>query len=121
MKNPAEDLIVDADGIPILTDLIHEDISPGPAVPPHETRSNKVSSEELAKMLLHSNIFRQQLNDIATELTRTVSQQIELGLRSTLEEVISQAVEDSSTALYDAVREQLEKVLPDLLACALQK
>ena len=117
MTNPNEDLVLDADGIPILTDLVRENETPESTVQPPQ---DDVSVDELAGLLLNSDTFRQQLDEIATELTRTVRQQVELTLRSTLEEAISQAFNGSSTASYEAVREQLETALPDLLAHTLQ-
>jgi len=113
MTDPNKDLVLDANGIPILTDLVRENATPGSTKQPQE---NDVSVDDLAGLLLNSDTFRQQLDEIATELTRTVRQQVELTLRSTLEEAISQAFNGSSTSSYEAVREQLETALPDLLA-----
>jgi hypothetical protein len=117
MTNSHEDLVLDADGVPILTNLVREDETLEPTEHPPE---NEVSPDELAGLLLNSETFRQQLDEIATELTRTVRQQIELALRPTLEEAISLALDDSNTASYKAVRKQLETTLPDLLARTLQ-
>ena len=117
MTNPSEDLMLDADGIPILTDLVREnETSESTEHPPKD----EVSPDELAGLLLNSETFRQQLDEIAVELTKTVRQQIELALRPTLEEAISLALEDSNTASYEAVRKRLESALPDMLARTLQ-
>jgi len=117
MTNSNEDLVLDADGIPILTDLVRENETPAPTEQPQQ---DDMSVDELAGLLLNSDTFRQQLDEIAAELTRAVRQQIELTLRPTLEEAISLALEDSNTASYEAVRKQLEEALPDLLARTLQ-
>ena len=117
MTNPNEDLMLDADGIPILTDLVREnETSESTEHPPKD----EVSPDELAGLLLNNETFRQQLDEIAVELTKTVRQQIELALRPTLEEAISLALDDSNTASYEAVRKQLESALPDILARTLQ-
>ena len=117
MTNPSEDLMLDADGIPILTDLVREnETSESTEHPPKD----EVSPDELAGLLLNSETFRQQLDEIAVELTQTVRQQIEQALRPTLEEAISLALEDSNTASYEAVRKRLESALPDMLARTLQ-
>ena len=117
MTNPSEDLVLDADGIPILTDLVRENETSEPTEQPLK---DEVSPDELAGLLLNSETFRQQLDEIAAELTRTVRQQIEQTLRPTLEEAISLALEDSNTASNEAVRKQLESALPDMLARTLQ-
>ena len=118
MTNPNEDLVLDADGIPILTDLVGEDEA---SVSTEQPLKDAVSPDEFAGLLLNSETFRQQLDEIAAELTRTVRQQIELALRPTLEEAISLALDDSNTASYEAIRKQIEATLPDLLARTLQE
>ncbi|MEN8204384.1 MAG: hypothetical protein ABFS24_00105 [Pseudomonadota bacterium] len=120
MTNPNEELVLDADGIPILTDLVHKDVTPESTDQPLEPHQDDVSVDELAGLLLNSETFRQQLDEIAAELTRTVCQQLELTLRPTLEEAISLALDDGSRASHEAVRKHLETVLPDLLARTLQ-
>ena len=117
MTKPNEDLVLDADGIPILTDLVRENETPESTEQPQK---GDLSVDDLAGLLLNSDTFRQQLDEIAAELTRTVRQQIELALRPMIEEAISLALDDSSTASYEAVRKQLETALPDLLARTLQ-
>jgi len=120
MTNTNEGLLLDPDGIPILTDLVHEDISPDTVEKSQRPGGNEVSADELSVMLLNSDVFRKQLDEIAAELTRSVRQQLELALRPTLEEAISLAFDDSSSASCDAVRKQLEATLPELLARTLQ-
>lgn len=120
MTNTHEDLVLDPDGIPILTNLVHEDEIPNSAELEQTPRDNEVSVDELAALLLNSDIFTQQLDEIATELTRSVREQIELALRPVLEEAISLALDDSKTASCDAVQKQLKATLPELLARTLQ-
>lgn len=116
MTKASEELVLDADGIPILTNLVHVDETPESTAQLLEPRKDEVSVDELAGLLLNSDTFRQQLDEIAAELTRTVHQQLEMALRPTIEEVISQTFDDHSTASIEAVRKQLETALPDLLA-----
>lgn len=120
MTNTDEDLILDPDGIPILTNLVREDASPNSAGLTQDSAENEVSVDELAKLLLKSDTFTQQLDEIAAELTRSVREQIELALKPVLEEAITLALDDSNTASFDAVREQLKATLPELLARTLQ-
>jgi hypothetical protein len=117
MTNPSEDLVLDADGIPILTDLVRENET---SESPKQSLTDEVSPDELAGLLLNNETFRQRLDEIAAELTQTVRQQIEQALRPTLEEAVSLALDDSNTASYEAVRKQLESALPDILARTLQ-
>jgi hypothetical protein len=120
MTNPNEDLLLDADGIPILTDPVHKDEAPAFTEQALESHKEEMSAEELAGLLLNSDTFRQQLDEITAELTRTVRQQLESILRPTIEEAISLALDDSNTVSHQAVRKQLETALPDLLARTLQ-
>ena len=120
MTNINEDLVLDPDGIPILTNLIHEDVTPNAAEQTQSSSDNEVSVDELAKLLLNSETFTQQLDEIAAELTRSIHEQIELALRPVLEEAVTLALDDSSTATYEAVRKQLKATLPELLARTLQ-
>jgi hypothetical protein len=120
MTNTNEGLLLDPDGIPILTDLIHEDTTPGTTGDTPDSVSNEVSAEELASLLLNNNTFRKRLDEIAEELTRSIRQQLELSLRPTLEEAVSLAFDDSSKATRDAIRKHLETTLPGLLARTLQ-
>ena len=117
MTIPNEDLVLDAEGIPILTDLMRENET---SESTQQAPQYDVSADELAERLLNSDTFRQQLDEIAAELTRTVRQQIELALRPVIKEAITLALDDSNTASYEAVRKQLEAALPDLLARTLQ-
>jgi hypothetical protein len=120
MTNTNEGLLLDPDGIPILTDLVREDATPDTAEHSRESRNDEVSVDELAALLLNSDTFRKELDIITAELIRTVREQLELALRSTLEEAISLALDDGSTACRETVRKQLEATLPGLLARTLQ-
>ena len=77
MTNPNEELLLDADGIPILTDPVHRDEAAAFAEQPLESHKEEMSAEELTGLLLNSDSFRQQLDEITAELTRTVRQQLE--------------------------------------------
>ena len=115
MTDVNEDMVLDGDGIPILTDLVQADEtaeSTEQRLPPLD---DELSAEELAGQMLNSDAFRQQLDDIAAQLTHSICQQIEQTLRPTIEEAITLAFDDSSTASIEAVRKQLETALPELL------
>jgi len=113
MTNPNEDLVLDADGIPILTDLVRENETPEST---EQLQKDDVSADELAGLLLNSDTFRQQLKNIEIETSYKAGEVAAMALRPSLEEAISLAIDDSNTASYEAVRKQLETALPDLLA-----
>jgi len=120
MTNSNKDLLLDPDGIPILTNLVHEDAAQHAAEPGQETPASDVSVDELAALLLKSDIFKQQLDVIAAELTRSVREQIELALKPVLVEAVSLALDDSNKASCEVIRERLKATLPELLARTLQ-
>ena len=120
MTETKEDLLLDPDGIPILTDLIQEHAAQYSAKSGQESPNSELSVDELAGLLLNSEAFTQQLDEIAAELVRSVREQIELALRPVIEEALNLALDDSGTPSYEAVRKQLKATLPELLARTLQ-
>ena len=120
MTNSDKDLLLDPDGIPILTNLVQEDAAPYAADPGQETSASDVSVDDLAALLLKNNTFRQQLDEIAAELTHSVREQTERALKPVLEEAVSLALDDSTKASCEAIRERLKATLPRLLARTLQ-
>ena len=114
-----EELVVDADGIPILTELVHEHETGTPAGQPQDAVTE--SPAVIADRLLKSRSFQQQIEQITATLSQQVHEQVEQSLRPAIEEAISLALEDSSTHSAEALRQQLENSLPELLARALEK
>jgi len=113
-----EELVLDADGIPILTELVDEDVADEPqlyddsAAPP---------PAEIADRLLNSKSFRQQIDKITATLTQNVRHQVEQTLQPAIEQAIILALEDSDIRAAETVRQQLEAALPALIAQALEK
>ena len=120
MTNTTEELLLDPDGIPILTDLVHDDQAPAGNEQPGETENNELSAGELSNLLVNNSAFKEQLDQIAAELTRSVRRQAEQALKPILAEAVTLAFEDSSAASQEAIRLQLEKALPDLIAQTLK-
>jgi hypothetical protein len=114
-----EELVVDADGIPILTELVHEYETGTPEGQPQDAVTE--SPAVIADRLLKSRSFQQQIEQVAATLSQQVHDQVEQSLRPALEEAINLALEDSSTHSAEALRQQLESSLPELLARALEK
>jgi hypothetical protein len=120
MMNKEEELALDEDGIPILMEIVRDSISPRHA---HQDtgdntgdRVDDLSPAEIADELLRNETFQHQLNEVAAVLTRNVRQQAEQSLKPAIEQAIMQALDNSSGSSFNAIREQLEASLPDLLA-----
>lgn len=115
------DLALDAEGIPILTDLVPDDkvehatpSAPEPTVP---TRT----PDDIARELLESDSVQKQLNQMADEFARDVRLQVEQTLAGTIDEAINKAMEQHSSNTYEHIRRQLNAVLPELISKALQQ
>lgn len=115
-----EDLVLDADGVPILTDVISPDQDSGTAAIPKNQLAH-MSAEDITQTILGSESIRYRLDDIATELTRNVRTQLEQLLRPAIEQAVTEVMDDSGTAAFDAIRQQLDDVLPAILAEVLQE
>lgn len=120
MTNTTEELLLDPDGIPILTKLVRDDQAPARYEQSADTGSDVLSAEEITELLLKSSVFGEQLDKIAAELTRSVRRKAEQALKPILAEAVTLAFEDSSAASQQAIREHLEKALPDLITRALK-
>ncbi len=114
-----EELSVDEDGIPILTEVVRDD-EPEQTDSRLASRVSEMAPREIADELLGNDSFRNHLEEVAATLTRNVCQQMERALQPILEEAITLALNDSNATSYEAVRQQLESSLPDMVAEALQ-
>jgi hypothetical protein len=115
-----EGLLLDENGIPILTDIVRDEDEPEPANTRRSSRLSEMAPRQIADELLGNDSFRTHLEEVAATLTRNVCQQMEQALQPILEEAITLALKDSNATSYEAVRQQLESSLPDLVAEALQ-
>ena len=115
-----EQLILDDEGIPILTDIVHHDEQQEPADLRLANRVAQMAPDAIAGELLGNQSFRNHLEEVATTLTHNVCQQMEQVLQPVIEQAITLALKDSNAISYEAVRQQLESTLPDLVAEALQ-
>jgi hypothetical protein len=115
-----EELSLDEDGIPILTDVIRDDEAE-PTDSRLASRVSEMAPREIADELLGNDSFRKHLEGVAATLTHNVCQQMERALQPILEEAITLALKDSNATSYEAVRQQLESSLPDMVAEALQE
>jgi hypothetical protein len=116
-----EELVLDADGIPILTELVHEDANPAAVEYYQDAGIAGAPPAEIADRLLNSKSFHQKIDGITSALTQNVRHQIEQTLQPAIEQAIILALEDSETHAAETVRQQLEASLPALIAEVLEK
>jgi len=116
----AEELSLDEEGIPILTDIVRDDYEPEPPDMRLARRASDMAPREIADELLGNESFRKQIEEVAATLTRSVCQQMEEALQPVLEQAIGMALNDNDAISSEAVRQQLESALPDMVAEALQ-
>lgn len=121
MTTMNEELVLDPDGIPILTELVHDDAHPAAVEYYQDAGIAGAPPAEIADRLLNSKFFRQQIDEITIALTQNIRHQIEQTLQPAIEQAIIWALEDSDTHAAEAVRQQLEAALPALIAQALEK
>jgi hypothetical protein len=114
MTDP-EDLVLDDDGVPILTDIVTAGETSGTAAI-SVTQLAHMSVEDITQTILGSESIRHRLDDIAKELTRNVRTQLEQLLRPAIEQAVTEVMDDSGSAAFDVIRQQLDKVLPAILA-----
>jgi hypothetical protein len=114
------ELVLDEDGIPILTDIVRDD-EPGPADSRLANRVAEMAPREIADELLGNDVFRRRLEEVAETLSHNVCQQMERALQPILEEAITLALNDSNATSYEAVLQKLESSLPELVVEALQE
>jgi hypothetical protein len=115
------DLALDAEGIPILTDLVPDDaIEHAASSAPAPTAAVR-TPDDIARELLESDTVQQQLNQMADEFARDVRLQIEQTLAGSIDEAINKAMEHHSSHTNEHIRRQLNAVLPALISSALQK
>ena len=119
MSEHYHDIPVDSEGVPILTDIVPEDVLLA-AETAHGEPVAGLSTSEIAEDLLNSELFQQQLDEVAAELTRSIRLQVEQTLGIAIENVINKALDDNNVRSFELIRHQLEDALPEMLAKALQ-
>jgi hypothetical protein len=115
-----DDLVLDDDGVPILTDIVTAEQASGTAAIP-ENQLAYMSVEDITQTILGTESIRHRLDDIAAELTRNVRTQLEQLLRPAIEQAVTEVMDDSGSAAFDAIRQQLDEVLPEILANVLHE
>ena len=112
-----DELLLDEDGVPILTDVISPDAEPDDQ---SDNRLTAMSVEDVIQTIITSHSFRQQLDEISASVTLQVREQLEQLLRPAIEQAIAEAMDDSSVT-GDAIRQQLEAALPVLVSRQLRE
>jgi hypothetical protein len=116
-----EELVLDADGVPILTELVHEDDLPDEVEHFQDAGIAGAPPAEIANRLMNSKYFHQQIDEITGVLTQDLRHQVEQTLQPAIEQAIILTLEDSSAQAAETVRKKLAAVLPTLIAAAVEK
>jgi hypothetical protein len=116
----SEDLVLDKDGVPVLTDVIRQEQDA--VVPEAQVRepAEALPVNDTLQALLASKALRQRLDAIAGELVDQFRGELEELLRPAIEQVLTEVMDDSRNATFDAIRGELGTRLPALLAELLQ-
>jgi hypothetical protein len=120
MSTQSTELILDADGLPILTEHVREDELLAADDLMTEPQLPGLTTAEIAEELLSSQVFQQQLDTVAAELTRSIRLQMEQTLGIAIENAIAHAIENNTVHSFELIRQQLEQSLPELLARVMQ-
>lgn len=112
-------LLLDADGIPVLTSTINPDGND--MATETADRTPAIPTPEQATALLDSEAIHQKLDEIAARMTVNTRQDVEAALRPAIEEAITQALNVSGDNIYLAISKQLEGALPAILPHVLQE
>ena len=115
-----EELVIDAEGIPILTELVHDDAIPMEVEFYQDAGIAGAPPADIADRVLNSKHFHEKISEITATLTENVHHQIEQTLQPAIEQAIILVLEDSDIHAADTVRQQLEAALPSLIEKALE-
>lgn len=118
--NALNELALDEDGLPILTGAVVRDHQPTGEQPDAANRPQATSPVLVADRLLDDEAFRQKFDEFAAKLTVNARQHMKNSLKPAIDEAIDEALNASGDEIYQAITEQLESALPDILARALQ-
>ena len=127
MKSDYDNLALDADGIPILTDLVRDqDLKGVPAPPPAHTPPITIpvierSPDDIAREVLASDEGRQLLDRIARDLVRDLRLQVEQNLASAIDMAISTTLDNTGESTYEYIRRQMDAALPQMIIRAVQE
>ena len=112
-----DELQIDEDGVPVLTDVVPPEIEAGEQP---DNRLAAMSVEDVIQTIITSHSFRQQIDEISVTVTRQVREQLEQLLRPAIEQAITDAMDDSSLS-GDTIRQQLETALPAIISRQLRE
>lgn len=108
-------------GIPILTDVIQSGDSARLHKPSGDDTATDSATAEIIDTLLESRSFRQQMDEVAAELTRNARQRVEHALRPVIEQAIKQSLDNSKSETHGVIREQLQAAMPEIIAKTMRK
>lgn len=120
MNTDQSDLALDADGIPILTDLVSGDKPEGAPAGTTAVAFAPPTAENITSELLASASVSQQLDQMADNLTRDMRLNIEQTLSVAIDEAVNQVLEKNHARIHDSIRRQLDVALAEIISEALQ-
>lgn len=112
-----DELPVDEDGVPLLTDVVPPEVEAGDQP---DNRLAAMSVEDVIQTIITSRSFHQQIDEISASVTRQVREQLEQLLRPAIEQAITEAMDDSSLS-GETIRHQLETALPAIISRQLRE
>ncbi|MGB7931492.1 MAG: hypothetical protein WCH04_04610 [Gammaproteobacteria bacterium] len=115
-----EELPVDEDGIPVLSNVVHPEAGYQDNRQP-EPRLSGFSVETTARELLGNPALRKALDELAAELSLNIYQHIDRSIRPVIEQAITSAMDEACNNAYDEIRHQLESAIPDIFARILEE
>ena len=113
MKSDYDNLALDADGIPILTDLVRDqDLKGVPAPPPAHTPPitlpvKERSPDDIARDILAS-------DEVAGDT-------VEQNLANAIDKAISETLDNTSEGTYEYIRRQQDAALPQMITRAVRE
>lgn len=106
---------LDAQGIPILTELVDE-ATDGAL----EALASKQDPREVVRELMESPALQQTIGTIADSIAQDVHLQLEQVLTTAIDDAINKALAGSDTRMRDLINRKLETSIPEIIRQALQ-
>ena len=120
MSPDSPDLALDANGIPILTNLVSNDQLTGAATDDTHAAQLERKAEDIARDLLESDIVQLRLEKMASDLANSVHLQIQQSLATAIDELVKQTMDSNTVITHKHIRQQLDAALPALITRALK-
>lgn len=108
-----EQIRCDAQGIPVLEDVVDPESLPVATAPP---AAIDLDNHEKVVQLLQQPAVQQLVDDLAEDLQKLITWKLEAFLKEEISRLVHSAAEQSAPKLAEDIHTQLQLALPDLLA-----